>query len=162
MKTKIYITGIILSIIYLIGLLINGIIFNANCTGYLKRAASANTVEMAINDLEKAINYMEEHNLTNGYTSVLYKTPDDDISFWYNNIKNAYEELKALPDDPVATSNALMKLRETLLDDTKDGVKVTRPEGIAKYPYNGILFVFTTIFVIWLIFGWAYLNAKYN
>ena len=52
-----------------------------NCTGYLKRAADANTVETAKEQLQKSIQYLEANNLTKGYTSVLWQTPDEDIEY---------------------------------------------------------------------------------
>ena len=85
-----------------------------NCTGYLKRASDANTVEIAKEQLQKAIQYLEANNLTNGYTSVLWKTPSEDVEFWYKNLKASESELMKV--DSTATSlartNLLMKLRE--------------------------------------------------
>lgn len=135
-----------------------GIIFEQNCKGYLKRAADANTVELAIENLNVAIDYMEKNNLTKGYTSVLWKTPDEDIEFWYNNIKQSQIELMELsPSASVMDkTNMLMKLRETLTDDEKNGVAVTCPKGISRYPNNllwGIL--------LWLsIISFAIIFAK--
>jgi hypothetical protein len=114
--------------------------FDRNCEGYLKRAADANTVEMAAKELDKALQYMESSNLKSGFTSVIYTTPDEDIGFWYNNITASRDELKKL--DPKATqlerTNVLMKLRETLLD-TGQKTSITAPSGISVYPYNCVL-----------------------
>jgi len=134
-----------LSIIFLIPLLIwstlrivNGISFDRNCEGYLKRAADANTIERAAKELDHAIKYMQGNNLTTGYTSVLYTTPDEDIEFWYNNINSAKEELEKVTDETtqLERSNILMKLRETLLDNNSNGTSVTVPIGISIYPNN--------------------------
>lgn len=114
---------------------------NQNCTGYLKRAADANTVELADKELSRAITYLEENNLTSGYTSVLYRTPDEDISFWYNNLKQAQNELREVKNSPstLETSNVLIKLRETLMEHGDKGDKLTVPEGLSRYP-NNLLF----------------------
>lgn len=61
--------------------LVLGIQFNANCKGHLKRAADSNTIEMAKKELDIALDYLEKEGLTEGYTSVIYKTPDEDIEF---------------------------------------------------------------------------------
>lgn len=118
-----------------------GITFNVNCKGHLKRAADSNTVEMAKQELDVALSYLEKEGLTDGYTSVIYKTPDEDIGFWYSNLKAASEELGTIDSDAtiLEKSNALMKLRETLLDQGEKSETVTVPDGISRYPYNGIL-----------------------
>lgn len=118
--------------------------FDQNCLGHLKRAADANTIEMAISELDIAITYLETVGDTTGYTSVLYNTPDEDIAFWYHNLVASRNELQMLPSDasPMERTNTLMKLRETLTDDGEKGTVVTRPAGIARYPYNLIYGIF--------------------
>jgi len=122
---------------------VNDISFNKNCEGYLKRAADANTVSQAKTELERAIKYMEENGLTHGYTSLVYKTPDEDVEFWYNNIKSAKTELEKVTDKttPLERTNMLMKLRETLLDGEGGKNSVTVPPGISLYPNNVIYFL---------------------
>ena len=130
--------------------------FNQDCGGYLERAANANTIPMAITELEKAVKYMEEHDLTEGYTSVFYKTPDEDIGFWYNNCKSSLNELKSLSDSsaPLEKSNMLMKLRETLLDNGKNGTSLTVPEGISRYPNNVMWEVLSVLSLLGLVCVW--------
>ena len=125
---------------------INSIQFTQGCKGHLKRAADANTVQLAKEELAIALNYIEAHELTSGYTSVLYRTPDEDVEFWYRNLSSALAELSAMKPDAtmLEKSNMLMKLRETLLDDGEKGTKVTRPRGISIYPNN----------VAYCFFGW--------
>ena len=107
-----------------------------NVSGYLKRAADANTIELANEELVKVINYLEANNMTSGYTSILYKTPDDDIDFWYRNLKASQNELQNLnTESALEKTNVLIKLRETLLDTGKK-TSVTIPRGLAVYPDN--------------------------
>ena len=40
--------------------------FKQSCKGYLKRAADSNTVELAKQELGKAVDYIEANNLTEG------------------------------------------------------------------------------------------------
>lgn len=126
---------------------IMGINFGRNCEGYLKRAADSNTVEMATKELGIALDYMEANHLVEGYTSIVYRTPSEDIGFWYKNIKASREELTKLSKEatPLERTNVLMKLRETLLDTEKTGTAVTVPNGISLYPFN-------TLFALW---GWG-------
>ena len=121
--------------------------FDQNCGGYLKRAADSATIEIATKELDIALRYMEDHSLTSGYTSILYRTPDEDIAFWYTNIKAAHDELTTLPKEasPLERTNVLMKLRETLLDEDSKRFEITLPSGISVYPFNGM-------FALW---GWA-------
>ena len=86
---------IIISLIIPTILIVKSIKFTQECSGYLKQAADANTVELAIERIDHAIDYIESHNLTSGYTSVLYNTEDENIGFWYDNIKACQKELKA-------------------------------------------------------------------
>jgi len=127
--------------------------FEKDCEGYLKRAADANTVEQAKKELTIAITYMEKHNLIEGYTSILYQTPDEDVAFWYNNIKSSREELSKVTGQttPLEKTNILMKLRETLLDGGSEGDNVTIPSGISIYPYNLLYMIWFIVSVICIV-----------
>jgi len=118
--------------------IIRDVSIDQNCTGYLKRAADANSVETARVQLQKATQYLEIHNLTSGYTSVLWKTPDEDVEFWYNNLKESEAELMRVDSttSSLEKTNLLMKLRETLLDGGENGDKLTVPQGLSRYPNN--------------------------
>jgi len=124
----------------------NGIIFDREVGGHLKRAADANSVEIAKKELEVALKMMGQWKMTEGYTSVVYTTPDEDVGFWYNNLKTCVQQINELP--PTATQGekdlVLLKLRETLLDHGKQGHEtITAPDGISVFPHN-------TLFVVWL------------
>lgn len=146
MKTIITTALALFLTISLTTLAIKSINLDQNCTGYLKRAADANTVEAAKEELQKAIDYLEENSITSGYTSIIYKTPDEDIAFWYNNLKSSYEELSKVTDSTSALerTNLLMKLRETLLDNGSEGDKLTIPSGLVKYP-NNLMWMFINL-----------------
>ncbi len=128
--------------------------FDRNCGGYLKRAADANTVELAKKQLKVSLDYMEREGLITGYTSVLYRTPDEDVGFWYTNIKSSLTELEQM--NPNATqlerSNLLMKLRETLLDEGKN-TSITIPSGISIYPNNVAMAFFGWLSAILMVIG---------
>lgn len=125
--------------------------FKQNCSGFIKQAADANSIELCQKSLNKAIAYAEKHNLTSGYTSVLYKTEDENIGFWYENLKACQAELASIEEDAstLEKSNLLMKVRESLLDDGKDGTEITLPKGIQYYPAN---FMFGLLRIVsWLL-----------
>ena len=155
MKYLLYIIPGLISLIIFGCVIVKKIEFTQNCEGYLKRAADANTIELALENLNIAIDYIEKNNLTNGYTSVLWKTPDEDLGFWYQNIKQCQKELTEIaPDAPIMDkTNMLMKLRESLTDDGEKGVVVTVPDGISRYPNNCIWGIL--IFIAVFLFSWA-------
>lgn len=153
MKVKIANAALIISLASLLSygviLIVKEIRFNQHCEGHLKRAADANDVALAAEEIDIAIDYIEERNLTSGYTSLVYRTPDEDIEYWYRNLTSAHQSaLAATAQQDSASltqleeSNILMKLRETLIDDSESGVSVTYPFGISRYPHNWL-------FAIW-------------
>ena len=159
MKKFSVLLGIVLLLIWGGVRVVSYIQFDRNCEGYLKRAADANNITLARGELAKALKYMESHELTNGYTSILYTTPDEDVEFWYINIKSAYEQLLKLDPEAVSDleeSNILMKLRETLCDNGKDGSSITVPSGISIYPYNVLwcVMAFGGLLFMLLGIGW--------
>lgn len=159
MKTIIAVILTILAVTIFGTATIKTIQFKQNAGGYLERAANANTIELAQQELGRAITYLEENDLTRGYTSILWRTPDEDIGYWYNNLKTAQAELGALPgtSSSLEKSNMLIKLRETLTDEGKNGTKVIIPDGISRYPSNGmwaVLFALASIATIAAIALW--------
>ena len=145
MKNLLSIVLILVSIV-LFGLRISkGIQFEQNVEGYLKRATDANTIELAEQELTKAIDYLEANDLTSGYTSILWKTPDEDIDYWYRNLKASQTELRNLKtDSALEQANVLIKLRETLVD-VGESTKVNVPDGMSVYPNNALWAILTFI-----------------
>lgn len=131
-----------------------------NVTGYLKHAADANTIPLAYQELSKVIDYLEANGLTEGYTSIFYKTPEDDIGFWYKNLKASQSELQNLkPTSALERTNVLMKLRETLTDSGKKN-RVTYPSGLQLFPHNQLwAFLITSAFIMFFT-GCALLIPK--
>ena len=152
---------ITLGILFFLGIYIAritvGVQFNRHCTGYLERAANANTVETAIVELQKTTKYLEDNNITTGYTSLLWTTPDEDIAFWYNNLKQSEQELLKVDSSTTALekTNILMKLRETLIENSgKSGDILTKPDGISVYPNNWIWTILLSlgfVIIVWII-----------
>ena len=148
MKNSISIVLILISIV-IFGIRISkSIELKQNATGYLKRAADANTIALAEEELSKAIGYLESNDLTSGYTSILWKTPDEDIEFWYKNLKASQVELQNLnSESALERTNVLIKLRETLVDQGQK-TKVTVPRGLSVYPNNKLWALLMTIAII--------------
>lgn len=136
--------------------IVKGVQFDMNCTQYIKRAADANTIELAKEELAKAISYAEENNLTEGVVSIFLHQPSNDVGYWYKNMTEAYTELEKLPEDAssLEKTNVLMKLRETLTDEKESGVSVTVPDGISIYPSNVLYFWWGTLSSIFCFGLW--------
>lgn len=150
MRFKCSCVAFIISCVIFSFIFIKSINLEQGCTGYLKRSADANTVELASRELNRSIEYLENNRLTKDYTSVLYRTPDEDIEFWYLNLKECQDELSKVDSTTtqLEKTNLLMKLRETLTDEGERGTKLTVPEGLSRYPYNTMLAIFMIIGVL--------------
>ncbi len=128
----------------------SNITFKQELSGHLKRASDANTVELALSELQTSLKYIEEKNLTSGYTSIMYETPDEDLGFWYANLKASAVELeKSKGGSLLEKTNVLLKLRESLMDDGAKGDHITFPRGLSIFPNNTIVAV---LFLISLLF----------
>ncbi|MEK6926457.1 MAG: hypothetical protein AABW50_04230 [Nanoarchaeota archaeon] len=140
--------------------------FTNNCEDYLKLAGDAPTVEKANEFLGKALGFLENNGLTSGNSAFFFKKPDADIGIWYNQIKGAYSTTQdilermrnsASPVSQLEKDNALMKIREVVLDAGKNGVEVTVPAHISWFPHQLLMLFLWTLSVGFIIFGFAIL-----
>ena len=161
MRTVIPIFLIIIGLIVPTMCTVNSIQFTQQCGGYLKQTADANTAEIALERLNLALDYIESHGLTSGYTSILWRTEDENIEFWYRNLKACQSELEqCMNGTQLEKSNVLMKVRESLTDDGgESGLVLTIPEGLARYPNNLlwaigniVCWLLLCIGILWLVF----------
>jgi len=140
----------VIAVIFLGACAVKRIHFRQDCSGYLKQAADANTPELALDRLNRAVDYVEAHGLTTGYTSVLWRTEDQNVEFWYINLKACQSELEGCLDGTqLEKSNVLMKVRESLTDDGEHGTQLTIPRGIVFYPDNA--FYLFAQWICWII-----------
>lgn len=145
---------------------IRSIQFTQKCEGYLKNAADASTPDLAIQRLDKAIEYVEKNNLTSGYTSIVYETEDENIEFWYNNMIACRDELVNCKNSTqLEQTNVLIKVRESLIDEGSSGqfngyTDVTLPEGISRYPHNLLFLILNCISFILLLIGFLSFVSK--
>lgn len=144
--------------------IVKSIQFNQNCKGYLKQTADANSVELALDRLNKAIDYVESNNLTSGYTSIIYRTEDENIEFWYNNLLTCKQELtECIESSQFEKTNVLMKVRESLTDQAEEGTVITYPSGLSRYPNNKMFAFFNFFSLLIVLVGscWFLLELKY-
>lgn len=130
--------------------------FGIGCGQYLERAANATNIQLAKENLDTAIKYLDDHKLTTGYSSIFWDTPSADIGYWYKNLKTTSEELSKVPANAsqLEQSNVLLKLRETILSHGDQGDYVIQPDNIGIHPYGRVyifflILIFTPIPLIW-------------
>lgn len=133
--------------------IVKSVQFDRNCLAYLTLAADANSVDIAEKHLTSALEYLEANGLTEGKTHILISSPTKDIGVWYENLKSAQGQLRELKEKEELTemeeSNALMKLRETLLNSEGS---VTHPENISLYPNHISLFWLDLLsWLVWIL-----------
>lgn len=126
--------------------------YNLDCGGHLKRAADANSVALAHQELKIAVDYLNTNKMTQGDTAIAFTTPEYDVGFWYQNLSSALKELETLSSQEkqgslsgIEQTNALIKLRESLLDHET----VTQPPRIHLFPNHILLTILPTI--LWVI-----------
>ncbi len=136
MKRAVFAITIVVFLWWLCNRIVADIHSDQTFLGQLKQAGDANSIELAQERLSMAIAEIEKQGDTSGYTSVWYKTPSDDVGFWYKNLKTSQAELKSLSASaaPLEKSNMLIKLRETLLD-----------KDVVTYPNNTEYFWWGTV-----------------
>lgn len=118
--------------------------FNYGCGDYLKLAADANSIQLARQHVDTALNYVRAHELTSGNTAVFFPSPQTDVGLWYRNLQEVEKDLHTFPANSTKTdeNTALVKLRESLVDHVRGGDVVTVPPDIGIHP-NITLFYFT-------------------
>lgn len=163
MSKFLIISWIIVCLAAIGGYLVNKIELEQNCVGYLKRASNSNSVERAQAEMHKAVTYLQQQNLTTGYTSVWYKTPDEDIAFWFNNLAEQDAALFLIDStsSELERSNVLMKLRETLVDAGHNGEEdIIVPKGLKYYPNNFMWGLINIIAIGGILVFWIWIQMK--
>lgn len=132
----------------------------AECTDYLKLSADAPSIKKADHFLGKSLEYLERKNLTKGNSAYLFHTPSNDVGIWYEQIKGAKETTEDIlkRDSSVIVAqlekdNALMKVREVILDEGSSGTEVTLPAHLATFPYQWLFLLWWIVTIIVLIIG---------
>src|SRR5690606_27054809 len=98
---------------------IKSVRFDQDIGGHLKLAADANNLTLAEGQLSIALHGMDEWKLCNNlsdncYTSIVYRTPDEDVGYWRSNIQAANDDLLRILSrkdvDDLTQSNQLLKI----------------------------------------------------
>jgi hypothetical protein len=133
--------------------LVSHLRFDWECGQFLKRAADCSTPAACVEELDKAVGYMEANGLTAGNSGVFFKTPECDIAFWYKNISGARSAARDACAEGITSlerSNVLIRVRETLLDSGKE---ITLPPHASIYPNVLTMILCSVVGVIAVILG---------
>lgn len=137
--------------------------------GKLKQTADVNTIELAKKKLTECVTYLDENKMTSGSTHIFFATPENDLTFYHDNLTSALKDLENFPkfegeekdrsNYNLAMSNQLIKLRETILDAD---AHVTCPENLALYPNQVIWMTCEVLSVLWILAIFAFGALKYD
>lgn len=127
--------------------------FHYGCEAFIQRAANVSSVEEAKVNLDVAITYVEEHELSN--------SKKDSIQEWYLNLKQCYNALEEASDSN--ETETLLNVREKLLefDNEHERSRVEKPWGISVTPYNGLYAIWGLIsFMVAVCAWWLFKNRE--
>ncbi len=152
-----------------IGTIVRWYDYKTGCSDYLKLAGDAPNIEMASQFLDRAVNYVESTGRTSGNSAYIFQTPENDLGIWYNKMKGAqqttHDLIAQVKRDPNSASqlvrdNALMKIREVVLDNgSQGGTKVTQPSNISVYPNQWLFLIGWAFTLIGAILCWFLVYA---
>ncbi|MFC3813303.1 hypothetical protein [Lacihabitans lacunae] len=128
-------------------------ILNQKVTNNLTKAVNASTKEIASEELTKTLTYLKSKKLTKGFTSIMWKTKNEDIGYWYENLEASKRKLQPQKSaNRLENTLALKKLNEAIMDTGKKTRPIV-PEGLAVYPNNKQWAFLMTIATLMAIIG---------
>lgn len=143
-----------------------GLNFEREVVGKLKQVADSNNIELASKKLNEVVSHLDQNNLKSGSTHVFFATPEHDVSFFYDNLSNALNDLKNFPPPSgdlaqynLSMSNQLIKLRETILDGDQ---RVTCPPNFAFFPNQVAWALFGAMSIGWGVLTFLFVAIKYD
>lgn len=109
---------------------------------YISQAATSPSPTVAVSRLDTAITEIEREGLTSGNTAIFFTYPTNDLGFWYQRLVDSRAILRQLPatDSALEISNTMMRVHESIGEQTKDGTSVLAPDGIEIFPHNVAFF----------------------
>jgi hypothetical protein len=130
--------------------------WDAGVGSYLAAAINTRDPQKASKYLNNAVSFLEERGQTDGFTSIAYKTPDEDLNEWATGVAEATETAASVPaDEPMIgkmhtpwvqqlIKHKIVVANVTGLDPvtgkTSFVYDLKYPSGIGRAPYNGYLF----------------------
>lgn len=123
-------------------------IFDNNFTYHINQSMSGTDPSKSYEEFVSALLYLQSHNLTSGYTTIVIRSPSEDISIFYDGIFKKFQysqKLASLPPEEIK------QYQEYVVNKNLATTQIKEPEGISIYPYNGIYFVWMLISILLLV-----------
>lgn len=121
-----------------------GIAFYNDIEGYLKNYERAGSVKRAEESLSAALEALEARGLTKGQISVFFQNPEENITLWYDNLKESREVLREALKKDAFEQASILRDQKVAWDNNADYI----PLGISIYPYNRAFFWWGTPSII--------------
>ena len=102
--------------------------------------------------MDLVLKYAQDHNLTYGFTTISGKTPDEDLSVWYETLSKREEYFRSLKQLPPAELEKYNEYSKQMDLKSKD---VVVPSGISIYPYNTLFFIWEIVSIVLAALGVA-------
>ena len=118
--------------------------YECKCEKYIKQASCAATPEIAIENLDYAISYLNNNEMTSGTTSYIFN--NDDARFWFDNLVGYRYDFGVLIAKDLDTQFSEMRALQLNLKELKKPIGM----GYYKHPLCRPWFIF-------LLLAWALL-----
>jgi hypothetical protein len=118
--------------------------FSQNFSSHLDRAAHAPSIKVAHQELKQVEDYLVTNNLTTGNSSTFYDVNQNDLAYFYGNVKDSTAQLAELEKSgdstSVNSSNELMRIEGTFKVKGEKGESLRTPESLSHAPNQRIWF----------------------
>lgn len=127
--------------------------YDTHVTERLERAHSAHDLDTLYRELHRATDYLQLTDRDEGYTSIIYDTPSEDVGYWYRNLVQAQREVHDMlyfidegkERPPNNEINVLIqKVRRTIAPYGD----IKTPQGISVYPHNLYYFAWAILSIV--------------
>jgi len=110
-------------------------------TYHIDRASATSDIDEAANEMHLAKQYLEKRDMAHGYTSVVWRSEDEDLGVFYGTIvkrSNYLDDLQTIHTrDKTVFEDMITYTRMTNMKAQEQKV----PDGISIYPHN-VFFVY--------------------
>ena len=158
MKFMVAILFTLALIAIVIGLVVKGHEWSRNVEGYLKLAADAPNAEKAEQFIDRALAGIEARGISSGSSALIFHNPDADVGVWLGQLRSAKSvltDLRGRGAGGLEETNALMKFRETLLDDEENGTIVTCPPHMSVFPNQALWAWLLGVSLVGMLVSWG-------
>lgn len=123
--------------------------FDNNATYYIDGASKAKDIKSACEQINIANDYLVNNGLTSGYTSIISRTPDEDLFVFYQDIDKKMKYF-CLTKDYTDESYIILYQKYVDMREMKPH-DISVPPGISIYPYNLLYLIWMFVSIVMAI-----------